>query len=125
MVDWDAFAAFSTHFFAPDFGDVEPAHALRRLRATQPFKLEATMRKICHGGLELRYALDISKWCVCQDRRDKVYGVLGLLRSYREGAIEVNYNVSLFKLYETLLLFQMTTLVFDPSEMVIWCRGRC
>ncbi len=118
MVDWDTFVAFSKHFFAPDFGNLELAHALRRLRATQPFKLEATMRKICYGGLELRYALDITKECVCQDRRDKVYGALGLLRSFREGAIEVDYNVSLLKLYETLLLFQMTTRIFDPSDMV-------
>ncbi|KAH7175311.1 heterokaryon incompatibility protein-domain-containing protein [Dactylonectria macrodidyma] len=50
-------------------------------------------------GLDLWHALSLTCWHKCQDPRDKIYGILGLLKPEERSRIPVNYSFSKRKVY--------------------------
>lgn len=52
---------------------------------------------------------------LCQDPRDKLFGILGLSSDLIEGEIEVNYNTSLFSL--------LCSVVSNSQRRSSWSAG--
>jgi hypothetical protein len=50
--------------------------------------------------------IKISENCLCTDRRDKIYGLLGLTSDGSERDVVVDYSQSIFDLYEAVVMFQ-------------------
>ncbi|TVY76061.1 Heterokaryon incompatibility protein 6 OR allele [Lachnellula suecica] len=59
------------------------------------------------GSFSLRTLIKVSHDSLCQDPRDKIYGLLGLASDVPLGHIPIDYNQSIFQLYEIVLLFQI------------------
>lgn len=55
----------------------------------------------------LRSLLEISKESKCQDKRDKVYGLLGLASDMAKGEIAIDYSQSLYDLYVNVMNSQI------------------
>lgn len=116
MFAWNDFKSFRYKFIYADIKDNQTVNILKKLRETQPFKLDATRSRLSHQpGISLKEALELTLKCSCQDRRDKVYGILGLVAdwteggirrydiSLKEGVLPVRYDISLRELYRNVM----------------------
>ncbi|KAG4440938.1 hypothetical protein IFR05_003567 [Cadophora sp. M221] len=61
-------------------------------------------------SVPLERALEVSCDSLCDDKKDKVYGVLGLAEDVDVGDISVDYSQSLFALYFKTMVFYQTTI---------------
>jgi len=76
-------------------------------------KLEARSRP---DGTELVNLLDLSRTSLCQDRRDKVYGILGLATNVKEGDIQIDYRINLFQLFCNVIYFGISKSSTRPQK---------
>jgi len=83
----------------------------------------------------LHELLSVTKDCLCQDPRDKVFGLLGLAADISDAEIIVDYSISLSEVYEMIMRYYLqkgswlryvqfssllqSSLSFTPSIMVI------
>ncbi|KAK0099738.1 hypothetical protein ONS95_013368 [Cadophora gregata] len=67
-------------------------------------------------GTTLENALRLSRDAFCHERKDKVFGILGLADDVDTGDIVVDYSISLFELYSNVLLFHRRRLSEEHSE---------
>jgi hypothetical protein len=77
---------------------------------SQPWKLVLYRRfepSSPAGGPTLKSLLELSMPCSCHDRKDKVYGILGLASDVPVGEIPVDYSQSLFQLYTSVMRFML------------------
>jgi hypothetical protein len=66
----------------------------------------------------LEDVLDLSKLNFCRDKKDKVYGVVGLASDVNEGDIPVEYGQSLFHLYESVMRWKLRKLPKESQSRV-------
>jgi len=91
-----------------DAGDYR-AHIVERMHDNRAFNLSRHTKD--HGGRWfLEEVLDLSKLHFCRDKKDKVYGVVGLASDINEGDIPVEYGQSLFHLYGSVMRWKLRSL---------------
>jgi hypothetical protein len=77
--------------------------ALHDIRYSFPWTLEEIretgVKRDNYLIMDIASLFNLSKDSRCKDRRDKVYGILGLATDFKEGDISVDYSQSLFDLY--------------------------
>ncbi|KAG4440934.1 hypothetical protein IFR05_003563 [Cadophora sp. M221] len=115
-IDWEYFCHFQgaiKHFREWARHNTEQSHApsfslpreLESIACSRPWQLQNIMRSDINMGSALiksstlQSILELSKDCVCEDRRDKVYGIMGLTTDIDELDLPVDYSQSLFQLY--------------------------
>lgn len=102
--------------------DSKPWNVLRLLDVGTaqwgPFLAEPTINGDAgnFAGTVLEYALVSSQNSISRDRRDKIYGILGLACDVGTGDIAVDYSISLFELYSNTMSFFTKELFESPSS---------
>jgi Heterokaryon incompatibility protein (HET) len=120
MIDWTAFWNFHSVISLYPLDRQDGSHLRRypdvnyhymdRVVLSQPWKLVMYRRfepSSPAGGLTLKSLLELSMACSCHDKKDKVYGILGLASDVPVGEIPVDYSQSLFQLYTSVMRFML------------------
>ncbi|KAH7393488.1 hypothetical protein BKA64DRAFT_709829 [Cadophora sp. MPI-SDFR-AT-0126] len=82
---------------------------LQKITTSRPWMLDEHMHsdvKLMREVLlstNLVEALELSKNCLCEDKRDKFYGVLGLTTNIDYFDVPVDYSLTLFQVYGSVL----------------------
>jgi hypothetical protein len=118
--EWDDFsttrrivAHYIRHFEHPD---PSTDFALANFLGTTAGSLD--QRRLVLDSITLEEMVEISENSLCQDRRDKIYGILGLVRNIKVEDIEIDYDKSIFNLYEDVIQAQAS---IEPIGNGILC----
>lgn len=126
-ITWKAFRNFQKHVIVLPSINLLPKEltafasvkAFKRVKESFPWYLGAILHNSDqrHRSTTLRSLLEITKGSMCRDRRDKIYGLLGLASDVPKRAIEVDYSGSLYDLYWRVMDFQMGS-TKEPHELM-------
>jgi len=109
--EWDDFCATErivAHYVRYfDHPDQSTDFALANLLGTTAATLQR--RRSMLESITLYDMVEISEMSLCQDKRDKIYGILGLVRDIKVEDIEIDYDKSIFNLYEDVIKAQVRT----------------
>ena len=110
---------YKSSFSSPLASSGFDTHAAYAISQSPAAKLHAgSFRKhdIWRGDLSLESLLSLSENSYCQERKDRIYGILGLTSPTVRKMITVDYSQPLFRLYEDVIKFQSGQ---DPSGRTI------
>jgi hypothetical protein len=119
MVDWNAFDRFREALASiPRPQNIDLSYvfdqnlpinilgALEDILESVPIKKYGPMVEK-REALSLENLLNATEDCVCQNREDKIYGLLAIASDVSTGDISVNYSQSLFDLYQDVIRFHV------------------
>ena len=95
--------------------------------ASRDFELDAPLprklyeqRKKRHGdGFLLANLMEVSSDSLCEDPRDKIYGLMGIAHDCQNGSFPLDYSKSLFEVYADAMTFHQTAAVRDVSKAYV------
>ena len=108
MLAWIFFEMFKERAYPLEMltpVDEEIRRAFENIQTSQAWNLAGTKGRSKSGQHTLYQALSLTMNCVCQNRRDKIYGILGLAYDVGQGDITVDYTMSLPHLYHMVRKF--------------------
>jgi hypothetical protein len=108
MLAWTIFEAFKKSSYLLKnltHKDEKIRRAFNNIQASQAWNLAGTKGRSESGQHTLYQAVSLTMNCVCQNRRDKIYGILGLAYDVGQGDITVDYTMSLPDLYHMVRKF--------------------
>lgn len=74
-------------------------------------------RKKRHGdGFLLANLMEVSRESLCEDPRDKIYGLMGIAHDCQDGSFPLDYSKSLFEVYADAMTFHQKAAAKDESK---------
>ena len=74
-------------------------------------------------GEGLTYLLSISENSHCQERRDRIYALLGFLDKYERAQIPVDYSKSLYQIFEDVIKSSFYKQPYGPAKLVYFSEA--